>query len=151
EIERSAYRRRPAPSTSRLTHPPFQRVPRAGAPRLIFSIRTFPDISGHFGAPSRVGAGAGSKRPLHPTIPFARVPPTAEKPRMTRAGWSCPPAPTPNPPAVMPESTRLLDAAAAGDSAAAEQLLPLVYDELRKLAAQRLAQEKPGQTLQATA
>ena len=39
----------------------------------------------------------------------------------------------------------------AGDPAAAEQLLPLVYDELRKLAAARLAQEKPGQTLQATA
>ena len=38
-----------------------------------------------------------------------------------------------------------------GDPAAAEQLLPLVYDELRKLAAQKLAQEKPGQTLQATA
>src|SRR5205807_3836975 len=38
-----------------------------------------------------------------------------------------------------------------GDPHAAEQLLPLVYDELRKLAAQRLAQEKPGQTLQATA
>jgi len=39
----------------------------------------------------------------------------------------------------------------SGDSAAAEQLLPLVYDELRKLAAAKLAQEKPGQTLQATA
>jgi RNA polymerase sigma factor (TIGR02999 family) len=38
-----------------------------------------------------------------------------------------------------------------GDPQAAEQLLPLVYDELRELAAQRLAQEKPGQTLQATA
>src|SRR5262249_57418826 len=38
-----------------------------------------------------------------------------------------------------------------GDPAAAEQLLPLVYDELRRLAAQRMAQEKPGQTLQATA
>src|SRR5207249_11308458 len=38
-----------------------------------------------------------------------------------------------------------------GDTNAAEQLLPLVYDELRKLAAERMAQEKPGQTLQATA
>jgi hypothetical protein len=38
-----------------------------------------------------------------------------------------------------------------GDPHAAEQLLPLVYDELRKLAAHKLAQEKPGQTLQATA
>jgi RNA polymerase sigma factor (TIGR02999 family) len=51
----------------------------------------------------------------------------------------------------MSDVTRLLDAAAAGDRRAAADLLPLVYDELRKLAAQRLAQEKPGQTLQATA
>src|SRR5436190_11222003 len=47
--------------------------------------------------------------------------------------------------------TRILSALAQGDPRAAEQLLPLVYDELRKLAAQKLAQEKPGQTLQATA
>lgn len=47
--------------------------------------------------------------------------------------------------------TQILDLAMRGDQAAAAQLLPLVYDELRKLAAQRLAQEKPGQTLQATA
>jgi RNA polymerase sigma factor (TIGR02999 family) len=47
--------------------------------------------------------------------------------------------------------TRILSAIEQGDPRAAEQLLPLVYDELRKLAAQRLAQEKPGQTLQATA
>ncbi len=47
--------------------------------------------------------------------------------------------------------TQLLDAAAAGDPAAAAELLPLVYAELRKLAAARLAAEKPGQTLQATA
>jgi RNA polymerase sigma factor (TIGR02999 family) len=51
----------------------------------------------------------------------------------------------------MNEVTQLLDAASRGESQAAEQLLPLVYDELRQLAAQRLAQEKPGQTLQATA
>ena len=51
----------------------------------------------------------------------------------------------------MPDVTQLLDAAAAGDPKAAADLLPLVYDELRKLAAQRLADEKPGQTLQATA
>jgi RNA polymerase sigma factor (TIGR02999 family) len=51
----------------------------------------------------------------------------------------------------MNEVTRILSAAEQGDPRAAEQLLPLVYDELRKLAAQRLAQEKPGQTLQATA
>ena len=47
--------------------------------------------------------------------------------------------------------TRLLDAAARGERAAADQLLPLVYDELRKLAAARLAKEPSGQTLQATA
>lgn len=47
--------------------------------------------------------------------------------------------------------TRILDAAARGDAQAAGRLLPLVYDELRRLAAQKLAQEKPGQTLQATA
>jgi RNA polymerase sigma factor (TIGR02999 family) len=51
----------------------------------------------------------------------------------------------------MSEVTRILSAIEQGDPSAAEQLLPLVYDELRKLAAQRLAQEKPGQTLQATA
>ena len=47
--------------------------------------------------------------------------------------------------------TRILSGIEQGDPQAAEQLLPLVYDELRKLAAQRLVQEKPGQTLQATA
>jgi RNA polymerase sigma factor (TIGR02999 family) len=51
----------------------------------------------------------------------------------------------------MTEVTRILSAIEQGDPHAAKQLLPLVYDELRKLAAQRLAQEKPGQTLQATA
>jgi RNA polymerase sigma factor (TIGR02999 family) len=51
----------------------------------------------------------------------------------------------------MSEVTRILSAIEQGDPHAAEQLLPLVYDELRKLAAQKLAQEKPGQTLQATA
>jgi RNA polymerase sigma factor (TIGR02999 family) len=53
--------------------------------------------------------------------------------------------------ASMSEVTRILDALAQGDSQAAAQLLPLVYDELRRLAAQKLAQEKPGQTLDATA
>jgi RNA polymerase sigma factor (TIGR02999 family) len=47
--------------------------------------------------------------------------------------------------------TRILSAIEQGDDHAAERLLPLVYDELRQLAAQKLAQEKPGQTLQATA
>jgi RNA polymerase sigma factor (TIGR02999 family) len=51
----------------------------------------------------------------------------------------------------MSDVTRILSAIERGDSSAAEQLLPLVYDELRKLAARKLAQEKPGQTLQATA
>jgi RNA polymerase sigma factor (sigma-70 family) len=51
----------------------------------------------------------------------------------------------------MSDVTRLLSAMDQGDPRAAEQLLPLVYDELRKLAAARLAQERPGQTLQATA
>lgn len=51
----------------------------------------------------------------------------------------------------MNEVTQLLDAVCRGESHAAEQLLPLVYDELRRLAAQRLAGEKPGQTLEATA
>jgi RNA polymerase sigma factor (TIGR02999 family) len=51
----------------------------------------------------------------------------------------------------MTDVTGILSAIEQGDASAAEQLLPLVYDELRQLAAQRLAQEKPGQTLQATA
>src|SRR5436309_13860422 len=51
----------------------------------------------------------------------------------------------------MSDVTRLLSAIDQGDPHAAEQLLPLVYNELRELAAQKLAQEKPGQTLQATA
>jgi RNA polymerase sigma factor (TIGR02999 family) len=51
----------------------------------------------------------------------------------------------------MNEVTRILSAIEQGDGNAAAQLLPLVYDELRNLAAQRLAQETPGQTLQATA
>ena len=50
----------------------------------------------------------------------------------------------------MTEITRLLDAAGAGNTAAAAELLPAVYDELRRLAAARLAHEKPGQTLDAT-
>src|SRR5438874_8181259 len=51
----------------------------------------------------------------------------------------------------MSEVTRILDQIQQGDAHAASQLLPLVYEELRKLAAQKLASEKPGQTLQATA
>ena len=51
----------------------------------------------------------------------------------------------------MSDVTRILSAIKQGNPKAAQQLLPLVYEELRKLAAQRLAREKPGQTLQATA
>ena len=51
----------------------------------------------------------------------------------------------------MTDVTRILSAIEEGDPSATEQLLPLVYEELRKLAAQKMAQEKPGQTLQATA
>jgi hypothetical protein len=51
----------------------------------------------------------------------------------------------------MSDVTRILSAIEQGDEHAAEQLLPLVYAELRKLAAVKLANEKPGQTLQATA
>jgi RNA polymerase sigma factor (TIGR02999 family) len=52
---------------------------------------------------------------------------------------------------IMSDVTQILSAIEQGDPHAGEQLLPLIYDELRKLAAQKLAQEKPGQTLQATA
>jgi RNA polymerase sigma factor (TIGR02999 family) len=51
----------------------------------------------------------------------------------------------------MADVTRIIEAAQAGDPSAANQLLPLVYEELRRLAAQRLNQERPGQTLSATA
>ncbi len=51
----------------------------------------------------------------------------------------------------MSDVTRILDAIQQGDPQASEQLLPLVYDELRRLAAQKMAAENPGQTLQATA
>ena len=51
----------------------------------------------------------------------------------------------------MHEITEVLDAIERGEAKAAEQLLPLVYDEMRKRAAQKLAEEQPGQTLQATA
>src|SRR5262245_2729017 len=51
----------------------------------------------------------------------------------------------------MSDVTRLLDAIGRGDPRASDQLLPLVYEELRALATRKLAQEKPGQTLQATA
>src|SRR5262249_44724549 len=57
----------------------------------------------------------------------------------------------PGRPSAMSDVTRILAAIEHGDTQAAEQLLPLVYDELRQLAARKLAREAPGQTLQATA
>src|SRR3954463_7364014 len=73
----------------------------------------------------------------------------ARKPRQDLGGDVAPgPSALLGPP--MSEVTRILSAIEQGDPQAAEQLLPLVYDELRKLAAQKLAQEKPGQTLDAT-
>ena len=51
----------------------------------------------------------------------------------------------------MSEVTRILERVQQGDSKASEELLPLVYQELRRLAASKLAQQPPGQTLQATA
>src|SRR4051812_23559959 len=54
-------------------------------------------------------------------------------------------------PRTMADVTQILNAIEAGDAQAAQQLLPLVYDELRRLAAAQMASEKPGQTLDATA
>jgi RNA polymerase sigma factor (TIGR02999 family) len=51
----------------------------------------------------------------------------------------------------VPDVTQLLDSAFSGDPQAAEELLPLIYDQLRKIAASKMAREQPGQTLQATA
>src|SRR5499427_4484396 len=79
-------------------------------------------------------------------LPRARLPQLYPK-----VGSGCPPeaiVPWVSP---MTDVTRILSAIEQGDPHAAEQLLPLVYDELRKLAAHKLAQEKPGQTLEATA
>src|SRR4029453_17429156 len=67
------------------------------------------------------------------------------------AGFRSRPAPPRRMLGGMSEVTQLLDSAAAGDPKGAAELLPLVYDELRKLAAARMAAEQPGQTLQATA
>ena len=71
------------------------------------------------------------------------------------ASGSCPDSLSSAHPAVtvtcMPDDTPILDAAAAGDPKTAADFLPLVYDELRKLAAARMAAESPGNTLQATA
>src|SRR5262249_62392934 len=78
----------------------------------------------------------------------AEVPDSAARNRRPGEGWrwACEPAEAP-----MRDVTQILSAIEQGDPQAAEQLLPLVYDELRKLAAAKLAQEQAGQTLQATA
>src|SRR5262245_49527114 len=107
---------------------------------------------------------AGGKRPPSPPmrdslagrLPHRRLggcPPThAARPCLPR-----PPAPCLRRAAAgvilayLSELTRILSAIEQGDPSASEQLLPLVYDELRRLAAQKIAREKPGQTLQATA
>src|SRR5215470_18435584 len=85
---------------------------------------------------------------IRATVGFVRVEPERRSsgigPGRYAAGWS-------GTPTGMSDVTHLLSAIEQGDPQAAEQLLPLVYDDLRKLAAQKLAQEKPGQTLQATA
>src|SRR5262245_51890780 len=65
--------------------------------------------------------------------------------------YTRPIASLPHPVLPMSDVTRILSAIEQGDPTAAEQLLPLVYDELRRLAAHKLAKEKPGQTLDATA
>ncbi len=88
-------------------------------------------------------------------------PPSAERPPPQMSPGREPPEVSPGgvPPQMSPGReppqmsavTRLLSAIEAGDPSAAEQLLPLVYEELRRLAAQRVSLEKPGQTLQATA
>src|SRR5687768_13071492 len=69
--------------------------------------------------------------------------------RFKRTGFAHPAMALQN--GAMSDVTRILSQIESGDPSAAEQLLPLVYDELRKLAAARLIHEKPGQTLQATA
>jgi RNA polymerase sigma factor (TIGR02999 family) len=74
---------------------------------------------------------------------------STESPEPNRALWRCLPAGRYN--RAMSDVTQLLVAIGQGDQKATAELLPLVYEELRRLAAQKLAQEKPGQTLQATA
>ena len=82
------------------------------------------------------------------TVGLVRVEPERRSsgigPGRDAAGWS-------GTPTGMRDVNHILSAIEQGDPHAAEQLLPLVYDELRRLASQKLAQEKPGQTLQATA
>src|SRR5262245_61494717 len=111
-----------------------QRSPGLESGRLVYSSAASPSQQGPVGSPGRTcrdlrdpathAGDSGGYLPLGPSRPG--VPP-------------------------MSEVTRILSAIEQGDPSAAEQLLPLVYEELRKLAGQKLARERPGQTLQATA
>lgn len=80
-------------------------------------------------------------------MPSGKVPPSGDD----LVGWRLAMGGATDYARAMSDVTRILSQIESGDPAASEQLLPLVYDELRKLAAARLAQERPGQTLQATA
>jgi RNA polymerase sigma factor (TIGR02999 family) len=73
------------------------------------------------------------------------------RPAIVLPGENCCGASRPGYPGGMADVTRILDAVTAGDPKAASELLPLVYDELRTLATARMAEERPGQTLQPTA
>src|SRR5262245_10521666 len=86
----------------------------------------------------------------HP-IPPGRRGPTRFEPRGSSPDRASRASFGPQRPASMNDVTRILSAIEQGDPRASEELLPLVYGELRRLAKQRLAREKPGQTLQATA
>src|SRR5262249_11864903 len=87
-------------------------------------------------AGGRLAFPAGERE--DPAAPIAARPPCWPSPGQLSSG-------------AVSNVTRILNAICAGDPHAAAQLLPLVYEELRRLAAQRLAHEKPGQTLQPTA
>src|SRR5207302_8221507 len=87
------------------------------------------------------GEAQGRRRRVHPGL---------SRPRAS-AIQECTAIPDRSPEEVMSEVTQLLSAIEQGDPRAAGELLPLVYDELRTLAAARMTGEKPGQTLQATA
>src|SRR5262245_36224758 len=102
--------------------------------------------------PGRPGRRRGSRRRR---VTSARHPSPWRRPKRL-AGVADPRdnAVSPRPPTPVPamsDVTRILSAIDQGDPGAAEQLLPLVYDQLRRLAAEKLAGERPGQTLQATA